>query len=102
MSLRGHRQTIHQALGRASTWSRGEQADLRLTWPIVIAAFNLMPHDPARLTALSLLSEFGQYACFDNGAACRVMTEFYQHEEVVGCMTPAEVTERLRSKPFLD
>ena len=76
--------------------------DARLTWPIVIAAFNLMPHDPARLTALSLLSEFGQYACFDNGAACRVMTEFYQHEEVVGCMTPAEVTMRLRSKPFLD
>lgn len=102
MSLRGHRQISYRIPCQSCSVSRGKRADPRLTWPIVIAAFNLMPHDPARLTALSLLSEFGQYACFDNGAACRVMTEFYQHEEVVGCMTPAEVTERLRSKPFLD
>lgn len=74
----------------------------RFTWPIIIAAFNLMPGDPARLTALALLGEFGQYACFDNGAASRVLAEFYKHELLEGAMTPAEIADRLRSKPFLD
>lgn len=30
----------------------------RLTWPIVLAAFNMLPKDPQREVALALLNEF--------------------------------------------
>ncbi|KAK1925264.1 fungal-specific transcription factor domain-containing protein [Papiliotrema laurentii] len=72
------------------------------TWPIIIAAFNLMPGDPSKPTALKLIGEFGQYACFDNLAASRFLAEFYKHEELEGVLTPAQVADRMRSKPFLD
>jgi hypothetical protein len=61
-----------------------------------------MPGDPSKPTALKLIGEFGQYACFDNLAASRFLAEFYKHEELEGVLTPAQVADRMRSKPFLD
>ncbi|RSH82661.1 uncharacterized protein EHS24_007655 [Apiotrichum porosum] len=63
-----------------------------LTWPLVIAGFHIPKDDPARQSAVELLSEFGQ-----------MMEAFWHyHDHDPEDLTPWEVANRLNSKLFLD
>lgn len=43
------------------------------------------------------------FACFDNGAAYHMVNDFWKHESTdAGVSTPAQVANRLKSKPFFD
>ena len=74
-----------------------------MTWPILIAGFHIPKSDPVnRRIALDLLGEFGPHACFDNRAACRMLSEAWRLEDLGQAATPHEVASRLGSRPFLD
>ncbi|KAL7420565.1 hypothetical protein Q5752_004516 [Cryptotrichosporon argae] len=74
-----------------------------MTWPILLAGFHIPKDDPARQTAAELLGEFGPHACFDNRAACRMMTAFWAyHDQDENDLSPWEVAKRMDARPFLD
>ncbi|WVQ79259.1 hypothetical protein IAT38_001355 [Cryptococcus sp. DSM 104549] len=74
-----------------------------LTWPIVIAGFEIPPHHPSRRTALDMLGAFGPHACFDNRAGARMLSDYWMWHDMDGDhATSWEVANILNQRPFLD
>ncbi|WWC73557.1 uncharacterized protein I206_107529 [Kwoniella pini CBS 10737] len=74
-----------------------------LTWPILIAGFEIPPTHPSRRTALEMLGAFGPHACFDNRAAARMLSDYWMWHDMDGDhATSWEVARTLNQRPFLD
>ncbi|WWD20181.1 hypothetical protein CI109_104657 [Kwoniella shandongensis] len=74
-----------------------------LTWPILIAGFEIPPNHPARRTALEMLGAFGPHACFDNRAGARMLSDYWMWHDMDGDhATSWEVAQILNQRPFLD
>ncbi|WWC92938.1 uncharacterized protein L201_007901 [Kwoniella dendrophila CBS 6074] len=74
-----------------------------LTWPILIAGFEIPPSHPSRRTALEMLGAFGPHACFDNRAAARMLSDYWMWHDMDGDhATSWEVARTLNQRPFLD
>ncbi|WWD04269.1 hypothetical protein V865_002337 [Kwoniella europaea PYCC6329] len=74
-----------------------------LTWPILIAGFEIPPSHPSRRTALDMLGAFGPHACFDNRAAARMLSDYWMWHDMDGDhATSWEVARTLNQRPFLD
>ncbi|WRT69560.1 uncharacterized protein IL334_006548 [Kwoniella shivajii] len=74
-----------------------------LTWPILIAGFEIPPSHPSRITALEMLGAFGPYACFDNRAAARMLSDYWMWHDINGDHASSwEVARTLNQRPFLD
>ncbi|WVQ96139.1 hypothetical protein IAU59_003241 [Kwoniella sp. CBS 9459] len=74
-----------------------------LTWPILIAGFEIPVNHPSRATALEMLGAFGPYACFDNRTAARMLSDYWMWHDMDGDhVTSWEVARTLNQRPFLD
>ncbi|WVR08164.1 hypothetical protein IAU60_005210 [Kwoniella sp. DSM 27419] len=74
-----------------------------LTWPILIAGFEIPPSHPSRVTALEMLGAFSPHACFDNRAAARMLSDYWMWHDMDGDhATSWEVARTLNQRPFLD
>ncbi|GFZ52282.1 hypothetical protein JCM24511_10055 [Saitozyma sp. JCM 24511] len=73
-----------------------------MTWPILIAGFEIPKDDQTRKTAVDLLGEFEPHACFDNGAASRMLRQLWELRDKDENVTPAQAARQLGSRPFLD
>jgi hypothetical protein len=93
-----------------------------MTWPILIAGFEIPKDDQTRKTAVELLGEFEwvptsfditllsapfpltcrPHACFDNGAASRMLRQLWELRDKDENVTPAQAARQLGSRPFLD
>ncbi|KAK8849547.1 hypothetical protein IAR55_004882 [Kwoniella newhampshirensis] len=74
-----------------------------LTWPILIAGFEIPPNHPSRLMALGMLGAFGPHACFDNRAGARMLSDYWMWHDMDGDhATSWEVARILNQRPFLD
>ncbi|WVF68599.1 hypothetical protein IAT40_003368 [Kwoniella sp. CBS 6097] len=74
-----------------------------LTWPILIAGFEIPVNHPSRTTALEMLGAFGPHACFDNRTAARMLSDYWMWHDMDGDhVTSWEVARTLNQRPFLD
>ncbi|EAL20880.1 hypothetical protein CNBE2410 [Cryptococcus deneoformans B-3501A] len=74
-----------------------------LTWPIVIAGFEIPRGHPSRQTALGMLGAFGPHACFDNRAGARILSDYWMWHDMDGDhATSWEMANILNQRPFLD
>ncbi|OCF46066.1 hypothetical protein I317_00155 [Kwoniella heveanensis CBS 569] len=74
-----------------------------LTWPILIAGFEIPVNHPSRVTALEMLGAFGPHACFDNRTAARMLSDYWMWHDMDGDhVTSWEVARTLNQRPFLD
>ncbi|XAO25588.1 hypothetical protein I312_104416 [Cryptococcus bacillisporus CA1280] len=74
-----------------------------LTWPIVIAGFEIPRGHPSRRTALEMLGAFGPHACFDNRAGARILSDYWMWHDMDGDhATSWEMANMLNQQPFLD
>ncbi|WVO13880.1 hypothetical protein L204_101503 [Cryptococcus depauperatus] len=74
-----------------------------LTWPIVIAGFEIPRGHPSRETALQMLGAFGPHACFDNRAGARMLSDYWMWHDSNGDSAASwEFANILNQRPFLD
>ncbi|TYJ57772.1 hypothetical protein B9479_001382 [Cryptococcus floricola] len=73
-----------------------------LTWPIVIAGFEIPRGHPSRRAALEMLGAFGPHACFDNRAGARMLSDFWAWHDMGDSDHAWEVANILNQRPFLD